>query len=183
MLVGDAAGHVDPLTGEGIHTAMIAGKIAAEVCHEMFATGNFSLHAGEAYSLRCYDAFGYEFWSSSLCARIIHSMPIAIDAVAVVGARRGQAFLDFFGECMTGVRPKSDFAEPLLLLEIGLELVRQIVLQYIVRIEPLVPQVTPPSVTIIHRSPYHSTKTDIGNHVLTCYMLTLHITYIYHPLK
>ena len=97
LLVGDAAGHVDPLTGEGIHTAMIAGKIAAQICQEMFTTSNFSLQAGEAYSLRCYDAFGYEFWSSSLCARIIHAMPIAIDAVAVVGARRGQAFLDFFG--------------------------------------------------------------------------------------
>lgn len=30
LLIGDAAGHVDPLTGEGIHTAMIAAKIAAQ---------------------------------------------------------------------------------------------------------------------------------------------------------
>ncbi len=28
LVVGDAAGHVDPLTGEGIHTAMIAGKVS-----------------------------------------------------------------------------------------------------------------------------------------------------------
>lgn len=40
--------------------------------------------------LRCYDAFGYEFFSSSMCARVIYALPLALDAVAVVGARRGQ---------------------------------------------------------------------------------------------
>ena len=47
--------------------------------------------------LRCYDAFGYEFLSSSMCARVIYAMPLALDAVAVVGARRGQvnSFISF----------------------------------------------------------------------------------------
>jgi menaquinone-9 beta-reductase len=140
LLVGDAAGHVDPLTGEGIHTAMLAGKIAAQAVGEMFSTGNFTEEAGLAYHLRCYDAFGYEFWSSALCARIIYALPIAIDALAVVGQRKGQWFLDFFGECMTGVRPKSDFAQPLLLAELALETLRQAFLQYVMRIAPEVPQ-------------------------------------------
>ena len=100
---------------------------------------NFSLEAGRAYELRCYDAFLYEFWSSAICARLIYSLPIAIDAVAVVGQKRGQAFLDFFGECMTGVRPKSDFAQPLLLLEITIEMIRQFFIQYIFCYPPLVP--------------------------------------------
>ena len=30
LIIGDAAGHIDPLTGEGIHTAMMGGKAAAE---------------------------------------------------------------------------------------------------------------------------------------------------------
>jgi flavin-dependent dehydrogenase len=34
MLVGDAAGLVDPLTGEGIHYAVLSGKIAAEAAAE-----------------------------------------------------------------------------------------------------------------------------------------------------
>jgi hypothetical protein len=89
--------------------------------------------------LRCYDAFGYEFWSSSLCARVIYALPLALDAVAVVGQRRGQPFLDFFGEVMTGVRPKSDFMQPLLLAEITVALVRQFVIQYVCRYEPLMP--------------------------------------------
>merc|ERR1712216_976368 len=99
----------DPLTGEGIHTAMVAGRIAARTAKDMLCAGNLSMEACEAYHWRCHDQFGYEFYYSSWGARIIHAMPIVLDAVAVVGQRRGQPFLDFFGECMTGVRPKSHF--------------------------------------------------------------------------
>ena len=49
LLLGDAAGHVDPLTGEGIHTAMMGAKIAAFAVDEMFRGCNFSLAAGLAY--------------------------------------------------------------------------------------------------------------------------------------
>lgn len=138
LLVGDSAGHVDPLTGEGIHTAMIAAKIATKVVDEMFCKGNFTLAAGEAYELRCYDAFVSEFKYSSIAARLIYLCPMILDAVAVVGQRRGQAFLDFFGETMTGVRPKSDFLEPGLVIDILLEFFRQFILQYILRIPPLI---------------------------------------------
>ena len=119
---------------------MVAGKIAAQTVSEMYTKRNFDEITGRVYELRCYDAFGYEFWSSSAAARIIYALPIALDAVAVVGQRRGQTFLDFFGETMTGVRPKSDFAQPLLLLDITLELLRQIFLQYVWGAKPLVPQ-------------------------------------------
>lgn len=139
LIVGDAAGHVDPLTGEGIHTAMVAGKIAGETIAEMFRKNNFTLSACRAYELRCYDAFGYEFFSSSVLARVLYYFPISIDAVAVVGKRRGQSFLDFFGEVMTGVRPKSDFMQPHLLFDITVEVCRQIVLQYIMGKRPLIP--------------------------------------------
>lgn len=162
FLVGDAAGHVDPLTGEGIHTAMIAGQIAAQCIDEMIKAGNFSMvrmitnysiiisiyyyfqiniqEAMKAYEKRCYDAFGYEFWSSSLCAKIIYNFPIVLDAVCVVGKRRGQSFLDFFGECMTGVRPKSDFVKDAsLVAEVAMEMLKQIIIQYIISKKPLIP--------------------------------------------
>ena len=67
-------------------------------------------------------------------------MPLLLDAVAVVGQRHGQAFLDFFGEVMTGVRPKSDFLQPLLVAEISLEILRQLFVQYVLRSKALVPQ-------------------------------------------
>jgi hypothetical protein len=58
----------------------------------------------------------------------------------VVGQRRGQDFLDFFGETMTGVRPKSAFLHPLLALEVCAELARQLLLQLAGARPPLVPQ-------------------------------------------
>lgn len=141
LLVGDAAGMVDPLTGEGIHTAMLGAKIAAHCVDEMYATGDFSRAAVRAYELRCYDAFGFEFISSAVAARVIAHCPLLLDALAAVGAGRGQAFLDFFGEVMTGCRPKSHFltADPRLVVDVALAVVSQFVQQKVFRRPPLQP--------------------------------------------
>jgi hypothetical protein len=92
----------------------------------MFSKNNFSIEACRAYGtskiilyayivfdmshhmccvnelcpveLRCYDSFGYEFIYSHMMATVIRHFPICLDAMAVVGQRRGQKFLDFFGE-------------------------------------------------------------------------------------
>ncbi len=49
LLIGEAAGLVNPLTGDGIDYALETGRIAAEHLINLFAVGNFS-HAGvEAY--------------------------------------------------------------------------------------------------------------------------------------
>jgi flavin-dependent dehydrogenase len=39
--------------GEGIHTAMVAGKIAAHSVSDMFERCNFTLEACRAYGERC----------------------------------------------------------------------------------------------------------------------------------
>lgn len=144
LVVGDAAGQVDPLTGEGIHTAMVAAKLAALTVDEMFAEGDFSAKSCRVYHERWWAAFGRDFKWSALAARVVARMPIVLDAVAVVGARRGQGFLDFFGEVMTGVKPKSAFLtdDPTLLLAIGAEAVRQVWRQRVVGDAPVggVPQ-------------------------------------------
>ena len=89
--------------------------------------------------LRCHDRFGGDFYYSSLLARILVTLPEAVDALAIVGKRRGQRFLDFFGEVMTGVKPKTSFFDPLLLLALSVETIRQIFVQRLLRYQPLVP--------------------------------------------
>lgn len=42
LVVGDAAGQVDPLTGGGIHLTVVCGKIAGEIAAEAVNTGNTS---------------------------------------------------------------------------------------------------------------------------------------------
>jgi flavin-dependent dehydrogenase len=49
MLVGEAAGLVNPLTGEGIDYALESGKLAAEHLVGMFAAGDLSRQALAAY--------------------------------------------------------------------------------------------------------------------------------------
>ncbi len=49
LLVGEAAGLVNPLTGEGIDYALESGQVAAEHAAAMIASGDFSDHAHVAY--------------------------------------------------------------------------------------------------------------------------------------
>ena len=61
LVVGDAAGMIDPLTGEGIHHAMDAGRIAAQFLCEAFAVGNFDKEVMREYQNRWLKAFGNDF--------------------------------------------------------------------------------------------------------------------------
>jgi len=50
LLVGDAAGLVDPLTGEGIHSAIVSGQAAAAAILETLGPKPWTLDPGTAYA-------------------------------------------------------------------------------------------------------------------------------------
>ncbi|WP_434387468.1 NAD(P)/FAD-dependent oxidoreductase [Melittangium boletus] len=52
LLLGDAAGFVNPLTGEGIEFALESGAFAAETLVEAFATGDLSARGLHGYARR-----------------------------------------------------------------------------------------------------------------------------------
>ncbi len=58
MLVGDAARQVNPLSGGGIATAMIAGKIAGDVAAEAVRDGDVSERRLSVYAKRWHEAEG-----------------------------------------------------------------------------------------------------------------------------
>jgi geranylgeranyl reductase family protein len=58
LLLGDAAGFVNPLNGEGIHYAIYSGDIAAETLQEAFKANDLSQQFLSRYSKRCMKAFG-----------------------------------------------------------------------------------------------------------------------------
>lgn len=58
MLCGDAAGQVIPLTGAGIHTSLVAGRIAGEVAGEAVETGDTSARTLSKYRERFESLFG-----------------------------------------------------------------------------------------------------------------------------
>jgi geranylgeranyl reductase family protein len=137
MAVGDAAGQTDPLTGEGIHTAMIGGRLAARRTLEMFAAhdgqGTFDEAACAVYHQRWMEAFGKEFKSSALSARMSYRFPYFLDAAAKLAERAGDRFMDEFGAIMTGVKPKSTYARPDIALPLGWEVGKQFFQQKILR--------------------------------------------------
>jgi len=58
LLVGDAASLVDPLTGEGIHNALVSSRVAASVIGEAISAGDPSFSRLAAYDARCGEALG-----------------------------------------------------------------------------------------------------------------------------
>jgi geranylgeranyl reductase family protein len=118
IILGDAAGQIDPLTGEGIQYAMDAAEIAADVLVDAVASGDFSEQAMGAYHRRWYDGFGRDFVWSARLARFYRKCPVMIDASALTLQRLKGPFLAQWAEIVTGARPKTDFMKPKMLLPI-----------------------------------------------------------------
>ncbi len=63
ILIGDAARHVNPITGGGLHTALSGGRIGAEFLIDHFKSG--AAHTAEAlsgYQERWLEALGNKMW-------------------------------------------------------------------------------------------------------------------------
>ncbi len=133
VAVGDAAGQTDPLTGEGIHTGMIGGRLAAQTIEELFASGDFSEAACARYHRRWMAAFGRDFPASAAGARFITRLPLVLDAANVVAQRKGDAFMAEFGAAMTGVKPKTTFLKLGVAIPMAAEVLRQLFLRKVYR--------------------------------------------------
>lgn len=112
LLLGDAAGQIDPMTGEGIQYAMDAAEIAAQTLVEASSAGNFSEAFLRRYHNRWMKSFGNDFAWSRRIAQFTARQPLFLDAGAALMRRRGASFLAEWGEVMTGVRPKSYYLRP-----------------------------------------------------------------------
>lgn len=121
VVIGDAAGHIDPLTGEGIHTAMDGGWMAAEEIIKCFAANDFSEARLKAYEDRWMEAFGKDFRMSAMMARVYTRLPIFVEASARVMQKKGLSVLNEWGRIMTGAEPKLNFLKPRLVLPILVE--------------------------------------------------------------
>uniref|UniRef100_A0A7S1SI38 FAD-binding domain-containing protein n=1 Tax=Tetraselmis chuii TaxID=63592 RepID=A0A7S1SI38_9CHLO len=133
MICGDAAGHIDPVTGEGIHTGMMAAKAAAETICSMVDTGDFSAASCQPYYDKWMGAFGYDFGMSRAACRLMYKFPVLLDACANEMQVQGDAMMSKWAEVMTNMRPKSYFLRPDVGIPLGFATVRELVHQYILR--------------------------------------------------
>lgn len=71
LLTGDAAGLIDPFSGEGIGNALYSGMLAAFACRDALQAGNFSTDFLKAhYDDAVYRYFGDEFKISATLQRL-----------------------------------------------------------------------------------------------------------------
>ncbi|MSO49944.1 MAG: NAD(P)/FAD-dependent oxidoreductase [Acidobacteria bacterium] len=81
LLAGDAAGFVDPMTGDGMHIAMRGGMLAAAAALEALASGDMTLAAGKLTAARA-STLGSKLRFNRWMRRLVGSRA----AINVVGA-------------------------------------------------------------------------------------------------
>jgi menaquinone-9 beta-reductase len=79
ILVGDAAGFINPLTGGGIHNAIISAKLAARTVHEAMQRGEVSRSSLEIYEQRVHEALWSGMKRSYQLQRSLMHFPMMID--------------------------------------------------------------------------------------------------------
>ena len=89
MLIGDAAGLINPLTGGGIHNGIISAKLAAIAAHKALASGDFSKAAFREYELQCTEHMKKGMKSSHLIQRTLLNLPFVIDMLVRWGSANG----------------------------------------------------------------------------------------------
>jgi flavin-dependent dehydrogenase len=77
LLAGDAAGFVDPITGDGLRFALRGGELAAETALQMLQTGDSDGHIALARRRR--EAFAWKWRLNRTLRRIVDS-PVALSA-------------------------------------------------------------------------------------------------------
>lgn len=95
LLVGDAAGLINPLTGGGISNAVTSGWLAAETTHAAFLKNDFSYESLFPYETYCEKAFWSTMHRSYLLQRALEHLPFAVDWI-VKQAREGSEFAQTF---------------------------------------------------------------------------------------
>lgn len=116
ILVGEAAGLVNPLTGEGVDYALESGKIAAHQLLDMFATNDFSPAKFANYDKKLRDHFHEQML---FCERIrdwyLHK-PIINRLVKV--ARKRDHFRELFTDIVLGNVSAKEALSPRTVLQI-----------------------------------------------------------------
>jgi flavin-dependent dehydrogenase len=106
LAVGDAAGFVDPITGEGLYYALRSADLAAR-----------SITSGAAYRASVRRDFGQDLeFASRLARRIFHSKFLfgAIPSRMVQFTRRSPSFRAVIQDLFAGVQPYLGLKERLL---------------------------------------------------------------------
>lgn len=113
MLVGDAAGLVNPLNGEGIQYALLSGRWASEVAISCLATDDLSKEALLAYQQLVEKELRYGMSIAGLIVQLIRNRsfnPIWLRSMEFMAARSqvDERYADIVGGILMGTVPQSE---------------------------------------------------------------------------
>ncbi len=116
LLLGDAAGLIDPFTGEGIGNALYSSRLAVDTASEALAAGNFSAPFLRRYDQRLWATLGPELKVSAQLQRLGRWRPLLNMVVhkAATDARVG----DLVCAMIANAVPKSRLTNPLFYLRL-----------------------------------------------------------------
>jgi geranylgeranyl reductase family protein len=116
LLLGDAAGLVDPFTGEGIGNAMESGRIAVETAAKAKEKNDFSKSYLKKYDTELWEYLGSELNTSARLLKIARSkflLNFVIDR-----ASRNKKVRDIMSGMLSDEIPKTELSNPLFYLKI-----------------------------------------------------------------
>ena len=116
MLLGDAAGLVDPFTGEGIGNAMASAKFAIDVAEKCHKKNNFSKNLMSEYNKNLWDALGSELKTSSKLQDLA-KYKILLNFI-MDKASSNEKVQDIISGMLAKEIPKENFSNPLFYLKI-----------------------------------------------------------------
>jgi len=90
MLVGDAAGFINPITGGGIHNGMISAELAAKSAHEALTAGSTTLSQLKVYEQRCRNELWPSLHRSYTYQRLLMRFPSLVDFLIKRGRENTQ---------------------------------------------------------------------------------------------
>lgn len=108
LLIGDAAHHVNPLTGEGIEYAMEGAVIAADVLENALEVGDLSSARLSEYDRRWREVFTPDF-EASIKIRRMMSHPLLMD-ILVSRARKKESLASSLAGIIANMMDKKEFA-------------------------------------------------------------------------
>ncbi len=85
VLVGDAAGFINPITGGGIYNSTLSAELAAQVIEKALQTGDYSRQTLQAYDQLCRDAMWDNMKVSYRFQRAFMNFPWLVDILIRFG--------------------------------------------------------------------------------------------------
>lgn len=110
LVAGEAAGLVNPLTGEGISSALESGELAAEFAMRALEKGDFSAASLSAYSRALAERYGREQRAAQIL-RALFSLPWVVNRITR-RARVDKAFAQYISKVLIGFYPMRTALRP-----------------------------------------------------------------------